>query len=120
MTDVIDPAWKNLVECKHLLLTEAIKDLERRRENSLSAQQEELSVIPNLKDDVAKLQDEVAKLQDVIASLKLDKIALEEKIASDERVSSLEKERDYYRKESMRLNTAVESMKCKPDKKLRG
>mmetsp|Transcript_26159 Transcript_26159/g.37343 ORF Transcript_26159/g.37343 Transcript_26159/m.37343 type:complete len:121 (-) Transcript_26159:101-463(-) len=120
MTSMIDPAWKTLVERKHLLLTEAIKDLEHRRKNSLSAQQEELSVIPKLKDDVTKLQDEVSKLQDVIASLKLDKIALEEKIDSDERVTSLEKERDYYRKESTRLNAAVESMKSKLDKKLRG
>ncbi len=120
MTSVIDPAWKALVERKHLLLTEAIDDLKHRRELSLSAQQEELNIIPNLRDDITKLQDEVSKLQDVIASLKLDKIALEEKISSDERVTSLEKERDYYRKESTRLNAAVECMKSKLDKKLRG
>ncbi len=116
MTSMIDPALKTLVENKHLLLTEAIEELKHRREQSLSAQQEELSVIQNLKDEVGKLQDEVSKLQDVIAALKLDKIALEEKIDSDERVTTLEKERDYYRKESTRLNAAVESMKSKLDK----
>ena len=120
MTSMIDPQWKQLVEDKHLLLVEAIKDLEHRREHSLSTQKEELSIIPKLQGEIAQLTDEVISLKEEIASLKLDKIALEEKIASDERVCTLEKERDYYRKESMRLNAAVESMMKKLDKKMRG
>jgi chromosome segregation ATPase len=105
--NLIDPAFLKLVEDKHLLLNEAIKDLEHRNELSLSIQKQELHLAH---------ADEIQKLQDEIALLKLDKINLEEKIASDERVCSLENERDYYRKESMKLNATVESMKSKLDK----
>mmetsp|Transcript_17406 Transcript_17406/g.28475 ORF Transcript_17406/g.28475 Transcript_17406/m.28475 type:complete len:118 (+) Transcript_17406:56-409(+) len=117
---MIDPEMKNIVQEKHLLLLEAIKDLEHREQGRLSTHKEELSVIPKLEDEVRNLNKEVATLKEEIALLKLDKIAVEEKIASDERVCSLEKERDYYRKESMRLNAAVESMKSKLDKKTKG
>ena len=109
----IDPPMKQLVEEKYLQLMEAIKDLESRRDQSLSTQKEELSAIPKLENEVAALNDEIVMLKEEISSLKLDKVTLEEKIASDERVCSLEKERDYYRKESIRLNAAIESMKKK-------
>lgn len=110
---MIDPPMKQLVEDKYHLLMEAIKDLESRRDQSLSTQKEELSAISKLENEVAKLNDEITSLKEEIALLKLDKVTLEEKIASDERVCSLEKERDYYRKESIRLNAAIESMKKK-------
>ena len=110
---MIDPTMKTLVEEKHMQLMEAIKELESRRDQSLSTQKEELSAIPKLENEVAALNDEIVMLKEEISSLKLDKVTLEEKIASDERVCSLEKERDYYRKESIRLNAAIESMKKK-------
>lgn len=104
---------KTLVEDKYHLLMEAIKDLESRRDQSLSTQKEELSAIPKLENKIASLNEEIIMLKEEITLLKMDKVTLEEKIASDERVCSLEKERDYYRKESIRLNAAIESMKKK-------
>ena len=110
---MIDPPMKQLVEDKYLLLMEAIKELESRRDQSLSTQKEELSAIPKLENENATLNEEIIMLKEENALLKMDKVTLEEKIASDERVCSLEKERDYYRKESIRLNAAIESMKKK-------
>ena len=108
---MIDPTWMKLVEDKNLLLNEAIKDLEYRQERSLelslSTQKQELSIAHS---------DKIQQLKDEIDSIKLDKIALEEKIASDERVVTLENERDYYRKESIQLNATVEMMTSKLDK----
>lgn len=104
---MIEPANLKLVEDKHLLLNEAIEDLEHRKVLSLSIQKQELSVAH---------AGEIQTLQDEIESLKLDKIKLEEKIASDERVRYLENERDYYRKESLKLHAAAETMKSKLEK----
>ena len=108
---MIDPTWMKLVEDKNLSLNEAIKDLEHRQERSLelslSTQKQELSIAHS---------DKIQQLKDEIDSIKLDKIALEEKIASDERVVTLENERDYYRKESIQLNATVEMMTSKLDK----
>ena len=108
---MIDPTWMKLVEDKNLLLNEAIKDMEHRQERSLelslSTQKQELSIAHS---------DKIQQLKDEIDSIKLDKIALEEKIASDERVVTLENERDYYRKESIQLNATVEMMTSKLDK----
>ena len=95
--------WEKLVEDKHLLMTDAIKSLKHRRDVSLSAQEEHCNTILNLKQS--------------LANLKSEKEALEKKIEDDERVCSLEKERDFYRKESIRLNAEVESLKSKLGKK---
>ena len=92
---MLDPTMKTLVEEKHLQLMEAIKELDSRRDQSLSTQKEELSAIPKLENKIAALDEEIIMLKEEISSLKLDKVTLEEKIASDERVCSLEKERDY-------------------------
>ena len=111
LSPMIDPTWMKLVEDKNLSLNEAIKDLEHRQERSLelslSTQKQELSIAHS---------DKIQQLKDEIDSIKLDKIALEEKIASDERVVTLENERDYYRKESIQLNATVEMMTSKLDK----
>lgn len=95
----IDETWKKLVKDKHELLQEVIKNLKHQRELSFATQRDERSIIAQLKEEVQ--------------TLKSEKIALEEKIARDERVCSLEKERDYYRKESIRLNSVVENLKSK-------
>jgi hypothetical protein len=97
---IIDPAAITLVEQKHSKLLEAIENVEKNREKALSSQKEELEKIH----------------ADEIKRLKLDIITLQEKIASDERVCTLEKERDFYRKESMKLNATVETLKSKLDK----
>lgn len=96
-----------LVEQQHSKLLDAIENVENNREKALSSQKQELQKIH---------ADEIERQQQEIRSLKLEIITLQEKIASDERVCTLESERDFYRKESMRLNATVETLKSKLDK----
>ena len=107
MTSIIDPAFVTLVDQKHSKLLEAIKNVEKNREKALSFQKQELDKIH---------ADEIERQAAEIRSLKLDIITLQEKIASDERVCTLENERDFYRKESMKLNATVETLKSKLEK----
>lgn len=107
MTSIIDPAFMTLVEQQHSKLLDAIENVENNREKALSSQKQELQKIH---------ADEIERQQQEIRSLKLEIITLQEKIASDERVCTLESERDFYRKESMRLNATVETLKSKLDK----
>jgi predicted nucleic acid-binding Zn-ribbon protein len=98
LSSMIDQDWINVVEEKHSLLNEAI--------NQAVAQEMKLS------DEIKKLQDEIKEKTNEIDTLKSEKNP-EKKIARDERDSTLEQERDYYRKESLKLNATVESMKSK-------
>ena len=107
MTSIIDPAFITLVEQKHSKLLEAIENVEKNRQKALSSQKQELDKIH---------ADESERQAAEIRSLKLDIITLQEKIASDERVCALENERDFYRKESMKLNATVETLKSKLEK----
>ena len=107
MTSIIDPTFITLVEQKHSKLLEAIENVEKNREKALSSQKQELDKIH---------ADEIERQAAEIRSLKLDIITLQEKIASDERVCTLENERDFYRKESMKLNATVETLKSKLEK----
>ena len=107
MTSIIDPAFVTRVEQKNSKLRDAIENVEKNRAKALSFQKQELDKIH---------ADEIERQQQEIRSLKLEIITLQEKIASDERVCSLENERDFYRKESMKLNATVETLKSKLDK----
>ena len=107
MTSVIDPAFITLVEQRHSKLLKAIENVEKNRQKALSSQKQELVKIH---------ADEIERQAAEIRSLKLDIITLQEKIASDERVYTLENERDFNRKESMKLNATVETLKSKLEK----
>ena len=95
--------WEKLVKDKHLLMTDAIKSLKHRRDVSSTAHEKDRNTIQDL------------KLQ--LANVKSEKEKLAKKVEDDERVCSLERERDYYRKESIRLNAEVELLQSKLDKK---
>jgi len=104
MSTMVNPAFLQLVSDEYSKLQGAIDDLGSSVSATLGRQNKDLQLTH---------EREMMKLQLALETTAKEKIRLEESIATNERACQLETERDWYRKEALALDQAMEQMKVK-------
>ena len=94
----------NLVTSEYSKLQEAIGDLGNMINNNLERQRHEIE---------REHRSQLKKFQVDLDNLHSEKSRLEESIATNERANQLEEERDWFKKEALRLDKILEQTKAR-------